>query len=104
MTGHPTTPPTLLVASLAEWEYENYPEGELQKMVELYVSKGLEEQDAKGTCSTDATVARGGNDSMHSPNTCPWKKGLAEAAEPSPPQSPSPVLGVVGGRPERYAL
>lgn len=30
-----------------KWELENYPEGEVQEMVDIYVERGMEEQDAK---------------------------------------------------------
>lgn len=33
------------------WEVEHYPEGEIQEMVELYVEKGMTEEDAKSVMS-----------------------------------------------------
>ncbi len=34
------------------WEVENYPEGEMKEMEEIYINKGMPEQDAKNIVST----------------------------------------------------
>ena len=36
------------------WELENYPEGEIQEMVDIYVERGMEEQDASKVINTMA--------------------------------------------------
>ena len=42
------------------WEFENYPKGEIEEMVELYVRRGLEEGDARTIVTTMAKVRETG--------------------------------------------
>jgi vacuolar iron transporter family protein len=37
-----------------EWELENYPEGEIKEMVELYMMKGMNREDAESVITTMA--------------------------------------------------
>lgn len=37
-----------------EWEMENYPEGEIQEMIDIYKEKGMEHEDAKLVIETMA--------------------------------------------------
>mmetsp|Transcript_9572 Transcript_9572/g.14844 ORF Transcript_9572/g.14844 Transcript_9572/m.14844 type:complete len:291 (+) Transcript_9572:150-1022(+) len=37
-----------------QWEFQNYPEGELQEMIELWVKKGMSQKDAESVVTTMA--------------------------------------------------
>jgi len=67
------------------WEFENYPKGEIEEMVELYVRRGLEEGDARTIVTTMAKYKDSFVDMMMveelgllppEHGIAPWKNGL----------------------------
>eukprot|EP01119_Soliformovum_irregulare_P010953 TRINITY_DN2704_c0_g1_i1.p1 TRINITY_DN2704_c0_g1~~TRINITY_DN2704_c0_g1_i1.p1 ORF type:complete len:199 (+),score=23.96 TRINITY_DN2704_c0_g1_i1:271-867(+) len=68
-----------------EWEFDNYPEGEVREMIELYMSKGLDEPSAtrlveilsqKRDAFVDIMMAEELGISIDDAEETPWKHGL----------------------------